>query len=362
MRRTLLGLVGAFAIVGCTSDRVLKPQVTADAPLLAAGGASTKPAGKVTQLVGPPATIESGATAVNDEGYVVGWTRDQPYGCAHIVLWYPDGSARDLGQCGIAMDLNNSGEIVGVLDPTSSQRYGRAFRWTADSGFTDLGSLGGTWSSAVAISESGWIVGNTSTLTGSSSSSFLYRPQFGMQDLAQITGLQVNGAFSVNSNGDVLAWTPSPPGGFVWNATTGIRYVPPLVPGGSYGGQGWKINDRGWVSGDATSANGTTHAFFWVPGSAPLDVGVLWSDAVNERSNGYGMSEDGLVVGLSITGISPGRGSAYRWTKKRGMEVLADLGGSLCYASDINRRGKIVAGWCRLPGGDTSQAVKWVLP
>lgn len=357
MGRRVFVVLALLTTGSCTRDQPVAPSipdVNAASGIQAEFSAST---GRLIVLAGPPGTVESGAIAVNDAGYVAGYTRDVPGGCAHIVLWDPSGTPVDLGRCGVAMGLNNANQVAGILDDTPSPGVSRAFLWSSGTGFLDLGSLAGTFSTAHAISENGSVVGTTAVRYGAGSSAFLYTPGTGMQDLSVLTGTQLYSARSVNSRGDVLADIPNV-GAAVWNQATGFRVVPPLVAGRPQSGNGFAINERGWVVGVDASQNGRSHAFLWVPGSSPVDLGVLWIDPVNERSTPYGLTENGIVVGESLTSISPGENRAFSWSRNRGMQALPHIG-SGCVALDINPTGRLAVGWCRLSSG-TVQAVKWI--
>lgn len=360
MWRTMIGLFGILNIAACAEDLGVDPAlVPAEAQSKAAAG-GIKTVGRVVRLDGPPGTIESGAIAVNDAGYVVGWSRDVQYGCAHIILWDPRGKPTDLGRCGIANDMNNRGEVVGTIESEPTPPYGYAFLWSPVGGFLNLSSLGA--SSAVGISDLSWVVGTMSVTGGIGSSGYVYSPGNGMQSLTLLAGMQINGAYSVNSGGDVVVSGAAPFDSYVWSATAGLRIIPPLAAGSASSSSGWKINEQGWVAGAGRSANGTSHGFLWIPGSPPIDIGVLWNDPVNEYSIAWGLSENGVVVGSSITSINPGQSYAITWTAKRGLRALPHIGNPQCVAMDVNGRGRIAAGWCRLPNSDIPQAVKWVLP
>jgi probable HAF family extracellular repeat protein len=63
-----------------------------------------------------------------------------------------------------ATGINDSGVVVGWSETVNFQRH--AFVWTADSGMQDLGTLGGSSSTAIAINNAGVIVGTSDTATG----------------------------------------------------------------------------------------------------------------------------------------------------------------------------------------------------
>ena len=77
----------------------------------------------------------------------------------------------DLGTLGgnfsSAVAVNNNGQVVGLSDTTASVSPNHAFSWTAAGGMVDLGTLGGANSSAYAVNDNGQVVGTADTATDS---------------------------------------------------------------------------------------------------------------------------------------------------------------------------------------------------
>lgn len=97
------------------------------------------------------------ARSINDNGQVVGESD------GHAFLW-EDGAMRDLGtlpgqSLSYAYGINKYGDVAGFSIPYDG-RYQNAVLWTHGT-MIDLGSLGGGWSAAYAINDSGWIVGSS---------------------------------------------------------------------------------------------------------------------------------------------------------------------------------------------------------
>jgi probable HAF family extracellular repeat protein len=121
----------------------------------------------------------SAATAINDEGQVVGISGicDRAVGrfsAAHAVLWH-DGTVTDIGNFGgIAWNtpaaINHKGQIVGFSDfPGDSSGAGNfhAFLWIQDLGIQDLGTLpGDVFSLAFGINDRGQVVGQSLDANG----------------------------------------------------------------------------------------------------------------------------------------------------------------------------------------------------
>jgi probable HAF family extracellular repeat protein len=129
--------------------------------------------------------VNSSATAVNDNGVVVGWSYSLSNGYEAFVLepavdidgnptnWFvddgtganalmtslgtlPSTDGQTFGHNSWARGINNAGIVVGEADTGDFQTH--AFVWHAGT-LIDLGSLGGASSSAAAINDDGVIVG-----------------------------------------------------------------------------------------------------------------------------------------------------------------------------------------------------------
>jgi probable HAF family extracellular repeat protein len=128
--------------------------------------------GTKRQLPPLPGDSTSAATAINQQGQVVGISGecDAAVGrksATHAVLW--DGSSViDLGSLGgdywrTPMAINDAGVVVGFTNPRGGDFDGdslRAFIWTRSGGMQDLGRFAGDqFSEALGINDSGQMVG-----------------------------------------------------------------------------------------------------------------------------------------------------------------------------------------------------------
>jgi probable HAF family extracellular repeat protein len=225
----------------------------------------------------------SEATAINDRAQVVGYA--QTAVATHPFLWQ-QGTMTDLGvlesgagEYGAALAVNESGEVVGYGVVNAGQAA-HGFLWEHGT-LRDLGTLGGKDSFAYGINDRGQIVGVSST-----------------------------------ASGELHA--------FLWQHGT----MADLGTGGAYG-----INDVGQIVGFILSGAGTYHACSWW-GDRHTDLDSLslsFSEAV-------GINQLGWAVG---DGIQSGNKHAYLWRNRR-MTDLGTLGGDNSYAVDVNDRGQVL--------------------
>ena len=155
-----------------------------------------------------PGEIYSDAQGINNDGVVVGryWSYDGPFAHVHAVSWNAKGDAVDLGSLGRpfssseALGINASGIIVGLSSTTDGQ-IRRPVRFRSPGVVDDLGTLGGSYGIARAISDTGLIVGE-STIDAANNilHGFLYENGL-MTDIGSLPGMGTSTLYSVNSAG-----------------------------------------------------------------------------------------------------------------------------------------------------------------
>jgi probable HAF family extracellular repeat protein len=209
---------------------------------------------------------------------------------------------------------------------------------------TDLGTLGGASSAAVAINEVGQVAGYSKISTGDQHA-FRWDSGGGMVDLGTLGGAWSN-AFAINESGTVLGQSITGSGvqrDFVWDDVNG------MVDPGSLGGAGTTdlaaINDSGVVAGTSTYSGTLTHAFVWDSVGGMVDIGTLGGTT----SGAMGINAAGDVVGWSrLAGDTEAH--AFVWNSVDGM---VDIGapGINSEAWVINDFGVVGGRW--YPSGST---------
>ena len=245
-------------------------------------------------------------------------------------------SITDLGSLGgsgsSASGINKFGQVAGTSRTSTGAQ--RPFLWQ-NGVMKDLGTLGGAGSfhSASAINDAGQVVGT------SNSHAFLYRRGM-MQDLGTLGGTYSEG-HGINNSGQVVGLsypTSGPVHAFLWENDV----MKDLGTLGGNLGVAQSINNSGQVVGTSSTTSRAQHAFLW-ENDVMKDLGTLGGNV----SGGWDINDSGQVVGQSRL-TDDGETSIYHaflWENS----VMKDLGtlssdsdNSTSLAWGINSSGQVV--------------------
>ncbi|HEX7896688.1 MAG TPA: hypothetical protein VF950_02950 [Planctomycetota bacterium] len=200
---------------------------------------------------------------INNKGQVVGrfnvdaWT-------IHAFSWKPGTPPADLGTLGgsysEAVAVNDNGQIAGNSSLPNDPRT-HAFRTSVGKPLTDLGSIfAGGFSTAVAMNKNGHVAGNAD-FDGSTFNAFLNDNR--MRNLGTLSGPD-GGVQDVNDLKDVVGWRLVEP---FWYPTAFASVgAGPLADLPSLGGENsraFAVNAAGVAVGDCLNAGGYQRAVLW---------------------------------------------------------------------------------------------------
>jgi probable HAF family extracellular repeat protein len=217
----------------------------------------------------------------------------------------------------------------------------------------NLGTVGGSYSSAWAISDTAQASGSSYPIGDNQQRAFRYSGMPGaggtMVDIGTLGGTEAAG-YAINDAGQV-AGESSTTGNVVAHA---FRYTGTPGAGGSMADLGalggtrsaaYGINNSGQVVGQANLAGNVTHHAFrytGIPGAggAMADLGTLGGTV----SSGNDINDAGQVTGYATT-TGDIAYHAFRYTGTPGaggaMVDLGSLGGTFCIGNAINKSGQV---------------------
>jgi len=268
-------------------------------------------------------------------------------------------SLNDLGTLGgtnsSANGVSADGKvIVGSSDITGNSAT-HALKYVGST-MTDLGTLGGTYSSAYGVSADGSVIVGYSYITGNSGFHAFKYVGSTMTDLDTFGGL-FSSANGVSADGKVIVGGSNITGYSGYHA---FKYVGSTMTdlgtlGGTYSQANGVSADGSVIVGYSTiTGNSAYHAFKYL-GSTMTDLGTL--GGTNSYANG--VSADGsVIVGDSkITGNSAGHAFKYLGST---MTDLGTLGGTNSSANGVSADGKVIVGYSDITGNSAYHAFKYL--
>lgn len=263
-----------------------------------------------------------------------------------------------ISDTGLAAGLSENG-----VDPLTGSLAQEAILWGSDGSLTDLGTLGGNDSVANAVNNWGQVAGgalntipdpytNNFFISGASQvHAFRWTKSRGMQDLGTLGGSDST-AFEINNRGQIAGWSFT---NSTVNPATGIPNLDPflwengkMLDLGTLGGTvalSYALNNRGQVSGRSNLAGDLTcHPFLWDQNRGMQDLGTLGGDS----GLATWLNDAGEVVGVAnlpgVSGCDNGAAPHHAFLWKKGL--MTDLGtadGDPCsLAVGINSKGQVV--------------------
>jgi probable HAF family extracellular repeat protein len=235
----------------------------------------------------------------------------------------------NLGTNGFATNVSDDGNvIIGYRRNASNQTIG--FRWTAASGFTDLGDLpgGSTYSIPYAMSADGnAITGlSSSTASGTNAEAFRWTAGTGIQGLGDFPGGSFySNSIAISADGSTIVGTGNQAAGYEayrWTEATGMVGLGDL-PGGYFNSQAYAVSSDGTaIAGYSYDELNREQAFRWTQDTGLVPLGFA-STNPNEWSQGRGISGAGnIIIGNNNTGATLPDVKALIWDSAHGMRYL----------------------------------------
>jgi len=290
---------------------------------------------------------ESRATSINNQDWVAGESMNAD-GHTVAFVWNPADGIRALGTLGgttsRAFDMNDRGVIVGEAD--DSNEVTRAFCWTPESGMLPLPHPADAFfSSALAVNESGQIIGTIEDANGSHTVLWQDNELIFLQRLPGAGHVQ---PLSVNTRGDVVGQVgvgleddPSVSLAFYFPQALAAKSLSDFKLVSALSGSSVvSINEEGLAAGYVMVESSRVRAFQYQPtGELELldDRSALFSSASD-------INEAGWIAGSMIPGYAADEGACmWRHGRLYDLNEITDSadGWWFVQASGINKKGSI---------------------
>ncbi|WP_426337418.1 HAF repeat-containing protein [Pseudoduganella sp. R-31] len=226
--------------------------------------------------------------------------------------------------------INAAGEWVGEIKDEDGRR--RAVLMSQGR-HIEIGTLGGTDSTANAINNQGVVTGGALT-ANNAWHAFRYEESLGMRDLGTLGGSSSVGT-ALNESGHIVGYADTADGNYHAFVDTGIA----MLDLGTFGGKNsyaTGININGYVVGAAQLPNGYRRAFLYKPGSGMIELPTLGGRV----SVATGVNDHGVVGGASE--MEDRSWHAFMYENGRMIDLGAMIAHGSSFANGINNHGDIV--------------------
>ena len=237
---------------------------------------------------------------INEQGHVVGWGGDEDQDWHTLI--YIDGVYHDLPTFGgphiVAMGINETGYVVGHAQTALPDGYYQAYVWDGEE-MTNLGTLGGSNSSAYCINSSN-IVAGAATNTDILSRAVLWVGT-AITELEHDPAYPSSVAYSINDSnvvvGNVGYGESSTRYPVIWIA--GEMFYLPQLPG-DIDATPIRINQNGDIVGWSQPEWNTYLATLWTDDQV-YDLNDLADIPVNVTlARAWDINENGVIVGMAV--------------------------------------------------------------
>ena len=289
------------------------------------------------------------ATGISDNGSMCGGYVD----CAevgHHVIWWPNGEKTELpnsadgGIPDSPFEVNDDGQVAGRLNLPGLPSPDRAFLFS-DGVTTNLGALlGHNWAEALAINNSGVVIGNSINTATGPLTAFVW--QDGKMSKVPLPYGLASEAYDISDSGKICGWmgnhTANDAHAFIHDLATGDTVDAGILVSGSSGSRATGITNAGTICGWSFIPCGFAcydrKGFIWSNGVVQ-ELGVLSGTTTTEPQ---AINDSNVVVGYCS---DPGA-KAFVW-QDGVISALNDLippelNLNITLAWDINNAGQIV--------------------
>lgn len=295
------------------------------------------------------------ASAVSDDGQTIAGTTPTSTGIPFPWIWTYKGGFRNIDTIHDntitgykASAISKDGRVVAGDYSTSVNTV--AYRWTAEDGIKDIGSLGGIVTVALGTSSDGSVIVGQGGLKTNAWRGFIWTAANGIQNLGTIGG-DASAAKAVSADGVVVGGYSSVDNSlnthaFLWRKSDGMTDIGTL--GGTNGAVSALSKDGSTAVGYSTIAqNSATHAFLWNKNDGMTDLGTLGG----KSSQAAAVSADGsIVAGYANTADGKKHGALWKVTTTEPAPLNQGNG-------NLTVIGSIIAAPCSLATDSQSQSV-----